>query len=252
MLVQVLVLLLTAEIGHALQCMTNCSLGEFRFGESFYIPHGQCQERISASECTVRVHLKYHDETYTVELGKKRSSADFIYMNPSPYLSYSIASYCSEGTDCVFSELQKKIDKMTGRNYDVKQISTQLAPLIESSSPSQTIECYNMENKVITCPDDQICGLSYDQQKKQSRARGCVPNSGVRVFVYDATYYSALHVECNRNLCNDGGTLEKIESVLAANGLTNKDGRRIAAGTKEIASFHLFIFSLIFIAVFYF
>lgn len=251
MLVLIFVLLLTAEIGHAIQCISNCTLGEFRFDEPFPTSYEHCQHRASATECTIRIHLNYHDRTYNVELGRKRSSANFIYINSSPYLTYSINYHCSKGSECVFENIQEKINKMVSHSYNVEQISRELAPLIENSSPTDTIQCYNIENEIVTCAHDEVCGLSYDQQTKTLRARGCEFNHGSRIFVYDASYYSALHFDCNRNLCNDDLTLANIISILAANELVNNNGRTISSGTKEIISFYLFIFTLIFVIISY-
>jgi hypothetical protein len=252
MLVLLISLLLTAEIGHALQCITNCSVGEFGFEEPFRIPDGQCQQRIEASECTVRVDFKYHDQVYTVEFGKNRSSADFIYISSSPYLSYTTNYYCSKETNCVFSPLQKRINQMVRRTYNATHIYEQLAPLIENPLRTHAVKCYNMTKKIVKCSHDQVCGLSYDQQAQDVRARGCQLSPGARVFVYDADYYSALHIECTRNLCNDDATIARIKSILASNNLTDANGRRIAVGTKEMASFSLLTFALISIIISYF
>jgi hypothetical protein len=109
-----------------------------------------------------------------------------------------------------------------------------------------------MEKKIVVCSHDEVCGLSYDQQTQTVRARGCQLSPGARVFVYDADYYSALHIECTHNLCNDDATLTKIKMILVNNGLTDKNGRRITSGTKGLASFRLLTFTLISVVLFYF
>jgi hypothetical protein len=255
MLVLVFGLLLTATIDHAaaIQCITNCTVDGLKFGDSFNFPGARCQQRIFGSNCTVLINFNYHERQYTVELGKNLSSADLIYITPSlPYLSYKINHYCSDRTKCVFKNIQKKIDKMVRRSYNATDIYAQLEPLIQGSSQNDPIECYNNKTKIVQCAHNQICGLSYDQQKQEIRARGCHSAHGPRVFVYDAEYYSALHIDCTRNLCNDEETLTKVKSILAKNGLTDANARRIAAGTKEIVSFPLLIFALIFAIIFYF
>lgn len=254
MLVFVFGLLLTATIVHAteLQCIANCTIDGLKFGDSFSFPGGECQQRIFGSDCTIRINFNYHERQYTVELGRNRSSADFIYINSLPYLSYSINHYCSDRTECVFDNIQKKINKMVRRSYNAKDVYEQLAPLIENSSRSHNIECYTMDGEVIQCAHNQICGLSYNQREQEIRARGCHFGHEARVFVYDAEYYSALHIDCTRNLCNDEETLTKIKSILAQNGLTDDKGRRIAAGTKEMVSFPLLTLALIFAIISYF
>jgi len=247
MLVLVFGLLLTANSGLAaeVQCITNCTVGELQFGDAFSFPGTQCQQRTVGSDCTVRVNFNYHERRYTVEFGKNRSSADFIYISPLPYLSYTISHFCSDGTDCVFSNLQKKIDKMVRRTYNAKDIYDQLAPLIKNSSRSGPIQCYNIKNEIVKCSRGQICGLSYNQKEKEIRARGCHSGRDTRVFVYDSDYYTALHIDCNRNLCNDEATLTRIKTILTENALTDSNGRRLSAGTKEIFSFPLLTFALI-------
>jgi hypothetical protein len=181
-----------------------------------------------------------------MEFGRNRSSADFIYISSLPYLSYTTNHYCSEGTDCIFSQLQKKIDHLVHHPYNAQQIYAQLAPLIENPSEGHALKCYNIKNEIVECSHNQICGLDYDPQAKQVRSRGCQSSYGARVFIYDADDYSAFHIECSRNLCNDDATLTQIKTILTNHGLTDSDGRRVVAGINKTAySFSLLILALI-------
>ena len=251
----VLVLLFTAKIvfGTNIQCISNCTINDIKFDEKFSLPDGQCPERVSESDCTVRVNFNYHDRRYSVELGKQRSTADFIYISSKPHLSYTINHYCSNDTDCVFKDLQKKIDRMVSRSYKSDEIYEQLLPLIKDSSREGPLKCYNIKDEIVECSEKEICGLSYDQKEKQIRARGCDVGDEPRVFIYDADYFTALHVDCNRDLCNDETTLTSIKNLLAKNGLTDADGRHIVSnGIQQLISFPLITFTFVWIILSFF
>ena len=244
----VLLLLFTANVVLAteVQCISDCTISDLVFGDTFSFPNAQCPQRVSTSECTIRVTFNYQEQRYTVELGKNRSNADFIYINSKPYLSYTINHYCSDQTECVFKDLQKKIDQMVRRTYNTQDIYGQLAPSIKDSSRNDPLQCYDMKNEVVECSEKEICGLSYDQQKNEFRARGCDVGSEARVFVYDADTYSALHIDCDRNLCNDEKTLADVKNILVKSGLIGPDGRRVLSnGMKQFLSFPLFALTLI-------
>lgn len=251
----VLVFLFTAKFvfGTNIQCISNCTINDIKFGEKFSLPDGQCPERVSESDCTVRVNFNYHDRRYSVELGKQRSTADFIYISSKPHLSYTINHYCSNQSDCVFKDLQQKIDRMVSRAYNSDQIYEQLSPLIKGSLREGPLKCYNIKDEVVECSEKEICGLSYDQDKKKIRARGCDVGDEARVFIYDADYFSALHVDCDRDLCNDETTLTSIKDLLVKNGLTDADGRRIVSnGIQQFISFSLIGFTFLLTTVSFF
>jgi hypothetical protein len=229
--------LLFVSTGHALQCMFNCSVGG-RFGEPFLIPDGRCQQRASSSKCSAELKFQYDTRTYSVIFDKLSLSYDYIYITSGPYLSYSIDYVCSKNTDCPANYAENRIDEMVAREYDARRIYGQLAPLIGSPSQNGSIQCYDMSNRAVICSPGQHCTLNLDTKKKKMKSRGCTSeDGGARVYLFDGDLSPSLHVECTLNLCNGDATLDQIKSILAENGLTDANGRRIAAGTKEMASF---------------
>lgn len=239
----VLVFLFTAKIVVAsdLQCISNCTISDIKFDEKFSLPDDRCPQRASETECTVRVNFNYHDQTYSVELGKQRSTADFIYISSKPHLSYTINHYCSDQTDCVLKDLQNKIDGMVSKSYNADGVYEELSLLVQDSSREGPLKCYNMKDEEVECSDKEICGLSYDQQAKTIRAKGCDVGNEARVFIYDSKDYSALHIDCNRDLCNDEKTLTSVKDLLIKNGLTDADGRRIVPKPKQSNGIQQFI-----------
>ncbi|CAF3314716.1 unnamed protein product [Rotaria sp. Silwood2] len=247
-----LILLLMADIGYGLQCITNCSLGRYQFGQIFNIPDGQCQQRISGSVCSIDITFDYHENWYYVSFDTLMVSADYFYISSIPYLSYSIKYQCSKGTDCVLSYAQNRINEMISRNYNAQTIYGQLAPIIENSSRNGSIQCYNMKNEIVICTSKQSCSVDYDQREHRVVSRGCSENNGPTVFVYDGEGHATFDVECNRDLCNTDETLSKIKIVFNNNGLTDGNGRRIADGNKQMVSSLLMTLTLIFIVAYYF
>lgn len=244
--------LLFVNTGHALQCIDNC-FTRGQFGEPFRIPDGQCTERASVSKCFVKMGFQYDRNTYSVSLDKSGYfSYDYIYISSGPYLSYEINYGCSQSTDCAAVYAQKRIDEMVARNYDASRVYGELAPLIENPSRNDSIQCYDLQNNVITCSPSQICSLEFDTRKKKMKSRGCKEDIGARVFLFDGELSPSIHVECHRNLCNADTTLAQIKTILAQNGLTDADGRCIAAGTKEMASSLSVILAFIFALIIYF
>jgi hypothetical protein len=227
-------------------------MGNFPFSEPFLIPDGQCQQRTSRSSCSVSLDLAYQDRTYTVEFDNIFTPHDFIYITSGPYLSYSIHYQCSKETNCVISYIQNRVTEMTDRAYNAAEIYAQLAPLIENPSPGDPLQCYNTNNQIKTCLPNEICTLDYDQRSNRIRSRGCQSENIARVSVYDGGSYTSLEIDCARNLCNDIGTYTQVKTILANNGLTDANGRRIAAGTKETASYFLVSFALMSVVVSYF
>ncbi|CAF1347933.1 unnamed protein product [Adineta steineri] len=252
MLVLLIILLLSIDVAHTLQCITNCSIGNFRFGEPISIPDGQCQQRKSKSDCTMSLQFRYDQYTYNAQFDTIVLPADFIYITSGPYLSYSINYECSKQTDCVLTYAQNRINEMTRRTYDANRIYGELAPFIHNSTRKGPIQCYNMRNEIIECLASEGCFLDYDQRAKKVRSRECKTYGTPTVSMYDGKSYSSFDVSCNRNLCNDDETFEQIKTIFVNNGLTDDNGRRIAAGTKEMASIFLILLPFISIIVSYF
>ncbi|CAF3706769.1 unnamed protein product [Rotaria sp. Silwood1] len=89
----------------------------------------------------------------------------------------------------------------------------------------------------MTCSSSQLCSSSFDTKKKQIQSRRCDLDDGnARVTIFDDDLSPRLDVQCRRNLCDGDTTFNQIKSILAENGLTDANGRIIAAGTKEMAS----------------
>jgi hypothetical protein len=243
--------LLFVNTGHALQCMSNCSISA-GFGEPFLIPDGRCQQRASSSTCSTELRFQYNGRTYTVEFNKFSFSYDSIYITSGPYFSYSINYACSKNTDCSVTYAQNRIDEMVARDYDASRIYGELAPLIDNPSRNGSLQCYDISNKVVTCSPDQFCSLELDTKKRKMKSRGCATEYGTGVYLFDGDISASLSVTCARNLCNGDAILGQIKSILAKNGLTDPNGRRIAAGTKEMASFLSVTIAFIFVLVCYF
>jgi hypothetical protein len=199
--------------------------------------------------------MKFQYDRKTYSIGFEKSgyfSYDYIYITSGPYLSYEIDYGCSKSTHCPAAYAQKRIDEMVARNYDASRVYGELAPLIENPSRNDSIQCYDLQNNVITCSPSQICSLEFDTRKKKMKSRGCKEDIGARVFLFDGELSPSIHVECHRNLCNADTTLAQIKTILAQNGLTDADGRCIAAGTKEMASSLSVILAFIFALIIYF
>ncbi|CAF1287401.1 unnamed protein product [Rotaria sordida] len=109
-----------------------------------------------------------------------------------------------------------------------------------------------MKNEIVICSSNQICSLDFDQRGNKARSRGCVENSGARVSVYDGGSYSSFDIECNRHLCNSDEIFRQIKTILIDYRLTDANGRRIAAGTKQMISYCLMALTLISLVVYYF
>ncbi|CAF1076511.1 unnamed protein product [Adineta ricciae] len=235
MLVFLTVLFLLAGNSDALQCLTNCSLGKYRFNTPLVADNKECQQRVSASKCSVNVEFFYHSKTYEVTHEYNSNSRDFIYITMQPTLSYDI-----------------RITTMTSQYYDISRLHAQLAPLIENSSTSNSIQCYNMKNAIVLCAPREVCNVDYNPRDHRARSRGCKYLSIPVVMVYDSETYTSFDITCNRNLCNGDTTLSEVKRILAEHGLTDSSGRRIAAGTKEMASVFLLLITSIFVLSFYF
>jgi hypothetical protein len=132
---------------------------------------------------------------------------------------------------------------MIGRAYDTGRIYGQIAPFIENPLRNGSIQCYNV------CSSNEICTFDYDQRAVKFRSRGCEKNGSPVVSIYDGESYSSFDISCARSLCNDDATLAQIKTILANNGLTDSNGRRVAAGTKGIASTLLLTLALISVIV---
>ena len=252
MLIFLTVFFLLAGNSDALQCFTNCSLGKYRFNTPFVADNKECQQRVSASKCSVNVEFVYHSKTYEVTHEHNSNSRDFIYITMQPTLSYDIRYACSEDTNCALSYIQNRISTMTSQYYDVPRIHAQLAPLIENSSKSNSIQCYNMKNAIVLCAPSEVCNVDYNPRSHKARARGCKYFSMPLVMVYDSETYTSFDITCNRNLCNVDTTLSEVKRILAEHGLTDSSGRRIAAGIREMASVFLLLVTSIFVLSFYF
>lgn len=239
-----IILFFFVDSSRSLQCITNCSIENIKFNETFQIPNGQCQQRISSSECFISLEFNYFRRTYRVAFKDMSTSMDFIYINSPLYLTYDISYRCSKETNCVISYATKRISEMIARDYNAARIYQELAPLIENPLRNGSIQCYDTRHNIISCSRGYICSLNYDPIGKKARSRGCALDADSRVFVSDGITYGSLTVECDQNLCNGDGTLEKIKTILANNGLTDLNGRRIAGATKDLSSYLLIIFTM--------
>ncbi|CAF3784961.1 unnamed protein product [Adineta steineri] len=252
MFVLLLVSLLLIDSSHTLQCVTNCTIGEFNFYQPLQFNDKLCEQRISASRCSVDLDFNYYTHTYSAIFEHNTASRDFIYINSRSYLSYNVRYPCSKDANCALSYAQNRVNEMSDRAYNVTRIYDQLEPLIVNSSKSDSIQCYNIKNAIVQCAPTEVCNLDYDQRANKMRTRGCKYFSLPTVMVYNSETYSSFEIVCNRSLCNDDVTLSKIKTIFADNRLTDANGRLIAAGTKTIASAVLLIFILISKFVFYF
>ncbi|CAF3390609.1 unnamed protein product [Rotaria sp. Silwood2] len=250
MIALLLTLLLATDIGYALKCRTNCSLGPYYFGQTFNIPDGECQQQKSGYACSIDMTFNYHDLSYYVEFDTLMLSTDSFYIRSGPYLSYSINYQCSKGTDCIISYAQNKINEMIGRNYNAQTIYELIASIIENPLRNGSIQCYNMRKEIVICSSDELCALDYNLQENKFISRGCSQYNEPRVHIYDGRYHTSFDVECNHNLCNTDETISQIKTVLANYGLTDTNGRRVADGNKQMVSSLLMKLTLIFI-VFY-
>lgn len=254
MLVFISVFWLTAKLALGSECISNCTVGPFAFGERFHLRDGQCEKHEIDSECTIRTIYKYHEQTYSVEFGQERSSADFIYLSSTPYLSYTKNHFCTEGADCVLENLQNQIDKMVARPYNAENIFSQMSEFIDNPNRDGSIECYTKTNQIAQCPLDYNCGLSYDFENEEIRASGCQysPGHRARIFIYDSEYYKAFHVECTMDLCNDLTTLAKVRMIFADNRLTNATDGDVEPKTYNAAQKQTFSVLVFFSILFYF
>jgi len=198
--------------------------------------------------------IQYDRNTYSVSLDKSGYfSYDYIYITSGPYLSYEINYGCSQSTDCAAVYAQKRIDEMVARRYDAGRIYEELAQVIDNPSRNGSIQCYDLKNNVVTCSPRQICSLEFNTKTKKMKSRDCKDETdGAKVFLFDGEVGPSINIECNRNLCNTDATITQIKNILAENGLTDADGRRIAAGTKEMASSLSVALAFIFALVYYF
>jgi hypothetical protein len=138
---------------------------------------------------------------------------------------------------------------MIGRAYDAGRIYGQIAPFIENPSRNGSIQCYNDKNEIVICSSNEICTFDYDQRAVKFRSRVCEKNGSPVVSIYDGGSYSSFGISCDRSLCNDDATFAQIKTILTNNGLTDSNGRRVAAGTKGIASTLLLTLALISVIV---
>jgi hypothetical protein len=198
--------------------------------------------------------LQYDRNTYSVVLDKSGYfSYDYVYITSGPYFSYEINYGCSQSTDCAAVYSQKRIDEMVARRYDAGRVYEELAPFINNPLWNGSIQCYDLNNNVITCSPRQVCSLEFNTKTKKTKSRGCTDEAdGAIVWLFDGEVGPSINLECNRNLCNTDATLTQIKNILAENGLTDADGRRIAAGTKEMASSLSVALASIFALVYYF
>ncbi|CAF1544723.1 unnamed protein product [Didymodactylos carnosus] len=233
--------LLFLNTGHALECWSDCETGG-RFGTPLHIPEGQCQQRTSASNCSVHLSFKYHQQYYAAKFGIFPGSPyDLIFISSD--LAYDMLFSCSEDTECPVVYAQSKIDEMVARNYSTTRIYEPLELLIDNPSRNGSIQCHDLRNNVITCSSSELCSSSFDTKKQQIISRQCEnDDGGVRVTVFDDDLSPRIDVRCRRNLCDGDMTFNQIKSILAENGLTDANGRTrgaatMAVGTKEMASF---------------
>ncbi|CAF1591977.1 unnamed protein product [Rotaria sp. Silwood1] len=140
---------------------------------------------------------------------------------------------------------------MVGRNYNAQRIYQQIAPLIENPFRNGSIQCYDEKNQIGLCSSNQVCAFIFDQKGNKVKSRGCALNTQGKVSVYDGDSYTQFDIECNRPLCNTDETFQQIKTILIEHRLIDVNGRRIAAGTKQMISYLLMISTLIFIVVYY-
>ncbi|CAF1187499.1 unnamed protein product [Rotaria sordida] len=246
------IILIAADIGFALECRTDCSLGPYNFSQAFNIPDGRCRQRKLGDVCGIDIQLRYDTSSYNVQFNILMSSSDSIYISSGPYLSYSIDYQCTKGTDCVVSYVKNRINEMTNRNYNARAIYDEIAPIIKNPFRNSSIECYNIRQEPIICSTDYTCNLNYNQRENKFRSLGCNLNREPKVFVYDGGSYTSFQIDCNRNLCNNEETVSQIKNILSNYGLTDANGRRIANGNKQMVSLLLMSSALIFIMFYFF
>ncbi|UJR16667.1 hypothetical protein I4U23_003567 [Adineta vaga] len=251
MLIFLSVTFLLIGSNHALQCVTNCSIGPFEFHTTLHSDDEKCQQRVCASKCSLNLEFLYHTKRYKATFEHNTGSRDFIYITMKPYLSYDVKYSCSKNSNCALAYAQNRITDMSNRAYNVAHIHKQLAPLIENSTKSDSIQCYNMKHTIVQCAPKEVCNVDYNPRDRKARERGCKYFSDPIVMVYDSETYSSFDITCNRNLCNGDATLSEVKAILFEHGLTDGNGRRIAAGTMGIASVLLMLATLTFTAAFY-
>ena len=232
------VFLLFLEGGHALQCIVNCTISR-SFGQTFLIPDGRCQERASLSKCFATMKFDYTNKGYSVQFNKNDYySYDYIYITSGPYFSYQITYGCKKDTNCPVAYVESRLDGMVARDYNARYIYSLIEPIIGNLPKNASIQCYDLKSNTVTCGPGALCSLEYDTKHKKVKSRGCStdPYPTTRVFLFDGELAPSLHIECAEAFCNSDLSVAKIKVIFADNGLTDVDGRMIAAGIKEVAS----------------
>ncbi|UJR17044.1 hypothetical protein I4U23_003942 [Adineta vaga] len=143
---------------------------------------------------------------------------------------------------------------MVSRNYNATRIYGALAKYIENPLRNGSIQCYDAQNNIITCYSNESCSLRFDTKNKKVTSRGCDGSLTIqpRVFLFDGDVSPALNIGCNKDLCNNDETINQVTNILYENGVTDANARRIAAGTKDIASVLLVTITFIFSSFFHF
>ena len=251
-----LVLLLITTVTHGLECIANCTLGNFEFDQSFRISDGQCQERVSTSRCIANLIVNYSNRTYSVQLTSYSmfSSFDSISITSNDHLIYKINYECDTENDCAVSYVQHRINEMIVRNYDSERIYSQIAPYIQGSSEGERLDCYKDNSEIIRCPPGDTCVVEYTTIDNKVQPYGCNldnRNTG-RVLYQDSGTFAGFRISCPRDFCNNMTLATAIKEIFIDQALIDSQGRRITAGMKETASFSLVTFALIFVMIFLF
>ena len=221
-----LILLLNTHFSFALECLTNCTVGPFSFSQPFYIPYGQCLQRVSKNYCSISLKFNYKEQTYVAHFETYPITNDFIYVTSGPYLSYTIDYTCSNDASCAASYAEDLYDEMVSRNSDAARIYGQIALYIENSAREQPLRCYDLNNEIVTCLPDEMCSLEYNQNDNRIQSRGCVMSDVARIAFYDSGTFAYFDVHCEKDLCNDMLTFSQIQTIFTNNDLTDSNGRK--------------------------
>ena len=117
MLSVLLILLVTANAGWGLECITSCLFINIPFGEDLRIRADQCEQRVTLPACTVAITLEFRKMQYTADFGNSHETLESIYIESRAPLVFDFDLQCATDTDCVIRDAQKRIDEYVVYSY---------------------------------------------------------------------------------------------------------------------------------------
>ena len=226
MFVLLLPLLLTVPSTNALDCIANCVLGPFTFGQEFTIPSDQCPDRVSKNSCRMLISFDYARQIYYADMSPTSKTDQAIQISERLPFSYNLGVECSSDSNCLVMEARRQISELVRRPYNVTAIYASIYKIIGGGIYNR-IDCFNVNSGTVTCATDEVCVSDYDHIRGNDLERGCKADASPRVFILETPIFASFEIICDYQLCNGLVNARTIREILASHKLTQENGKII-------------------------